>query len=169
MTQVTNPTVESNPGYGAPPPIPPQYAPVLEMNYPKASLLSRFWAHLVDGFIVGLPLFPGLYLTREKQTVGLGLFLLAIAGIWLVYYGFCKDGMAGGQSYGKRINGLMVVSLVTNLPCTKGKSFLRALSFAIPYVGGLIEIVMVLVTEKGRRLGDRFAGTQVIEVSHYRK
>lgn len=147
-----------------------QYATVVRrMNYPKASLGSRFLAHIVDNLIVGLPLIPGALLMNGRSTEGLGVFLMIVAGIWSIFYGVCKDGFAGGQSYGKRLNGLMVVNLTTNKPCTKGKSFLRSLSFAIPYIGGIVELVMVFANDKGRRLGDMFAGSQVIEVSQYRQ
>ena len=146
----------------------PQYTTVMEMNYPKVGFGSRFLAYIVDSLICGLPLVPGLVLLGIDGMEIIGGLLLFVTGCWGFYYSFCKDGLAGGQSYGKKMNGLMVVSLSTNQPCTKGKSALRALSWYIPYVGALIEIVMILVTDKGRRLGDKFAGTQVIEVSQYR-
>ena len=165
---VTNPSYAAPNPYAATSPA-PQYTPILQMNYPKAGIGSRFLAHLVDSLIAGLPMLPGALLISAKRTEGFGMLLLVIAGIWAVYYGFCKDGMVGGQSHGKRMNGLMVVSLTTNQTCTKGKSCLRALGLAIPYIGGIVEIIMVLVTDKGRRLGDKFADTQVIEVSQYRR
>ena len=64
----------------------------------------------------------------------------------------------------------MVVNLNTNLPCTRGKSALRALLWIIPYIGGLISLIdciMVLVSDDGRRIGDYLANTQVIAVSSY--
>ncbi len=150
------------------PPVQPGYTAVMEMDYPKAGFGSRFLAYIVDSIIGGLPLVPGLVLLGIDGMETLGGLLLFITGCWGFFYGFFKDGFTGGQSFGKKMNGLMVVSLSTNEPCSKGKSALRALSWCIPYIGGLIEIVMVLVTDKGRRLGDRFAGTQVIEVNQYK-
>lgn len=144
------------------------YVPVMVMDYPKAGIGSRFLAYVVDSLITGLPFIPGALLMSSRHTDVLGGVLLFLAFGWGLYYGFCKDGMRGGQSYGKKLNGLMVVNLTTNLPCKKGGSILRALSWCIPYVGGVIEIVMILASDKGRRLGDRFAGTQVIEASQYK-
>lgn len=146
----------------------PGYVPVMMMDYPKAGLGSRFLAYLVDSLVTGLPFIPGALLMSSRHTDVLGGVLLFLAFGWGLYYGFCKDGMRGGQSYGKKLNGLMVVNLTTNQPCKNGGSILRALSWCIPYVGGLIEIVMILASDKGRRLGDRFGGTQVIEVSQYK-
>jgi len=148
----------------------PPYAPIMQLNYAKAGLGSRFLAHLVDSFVVMIPMLPGfLLLAGGKSAQVIGSILIFIAFCWALYYGICKDGFEGGQSYGKKMNNLMVIDIMTNRTCTKGKSFLRALGFAIPYVGGIIEIVMVLASDKGRRLGDLFAGTQVIEVSEYRR
>lgn len=147
----------------------PGYVPVMMMDYPKAGLGGRFLAYLVDSLVTGLPFVPGALLMTSRHTDVLGGVLLFLAFGWGLYYGFCKDGMRGGQSYGKKLNGLMVVNLTTNQPCKTGGSILRALSWCIPYVGGLIEIVMILASDKGRRLGDRFATTQVIEVSQYKQ
>ena len=148
----------------------PQYVAVMEMNYPKASNGSRFIASVVDWFVSVVALLPGAILLGSG-TLGseVGAVLMLIGGCWAVFYSFCKDGFGVGQSYGKKMNGLMVVSLANNQPCSKGKSALRALGFCIPYIGGMIEMIMVLATEKGRRLGDKFAGTQVIEVRQYQR
>ena len=169
---VNQPLFADQPAGAAPPPEvrqQPGYTPVMIMNYPKAGVGSRFLAYIVDSLISGLPFIPGALLLSSRHTDVLGGVLLFLAFCWGLYYGFCKDGMYGGQSYGKKLNGLMVVNLTTNQPCKKGGSILRALSWCIPYVGGIIEIVMILASDKGRRLGDRFAGTQVIEVSQYNR
>ena len=146
-----------------------QYTSVVKMNYPKASLGSRYLASVVDSLLSGLPLLPGFIFISIRSTQVLGGFLLIIASCWSIYYSFCKDGMPGGQSYGKKMNGLMVINLTTNQPCNRGGSALRALGLCIPYVGGIIESILVLVNGKGHRLGDMFAGTQVIELSQYRR
>lgn len=165
------------PAPNAPPGVPPvtypvadslQYTMVREINYPKASNGSRFLAYLVDGLICSLPLLPGLGFFFVSGMEPVGVIWMIITGCWGIYYSFCKDGFGTGQSYGKKMNGLMVVNLETNQPCSKGKSALRALSFCIPYLG-LVEIVMVLAHEKGRRLGDLFAKTQVIAVEQYKR
>ncbi|HWR40159.1 MAG TPA: RDD family protein [Patescibacteria group bacterium] len=146
----------------------PHYAMVMEMDYPKVGFGRRLLACLVDGAIGGLPLLLALALYSIDGLEVFAGILVLITGCWAFFYGFCKDGFSGGHGYGKKMNGLMVVSLSTNQPCTMGKSALRALPWYIPYVGGLIELVMVLVTDKGRRLGDKFAGTQVIDVNQYK-
>jgi len=86
-------------------------------------------------------------------------------------YNSIKDGLGQGQSWGKKKLDLMVVNLDNNTPCDKKKSFFRnfisGLVFIIPFVGWLIESIMVLVTEDGRKLGDKAANTQVIDKRNF--
>lgn len=68
--------------------------------------------------------------------------------------------------------GLMVVHTRDDLPCTREQSATRALvsvaTGMVPAVGFLIEPLAALIDERGRRLGDEAAGTQVIPASAYR-
>jgi uncharacterized RDD family membrane protein YckC len=92
--------------------------------------------------------------------------------IGAVVYALVKDALPGGRSVGKRVMGLMVVHLSSNRPCNIWRSALRTLvlllSNGLPAVGSLIEPLLVLLTKDHRRLGDRAAGTQVIDVADYR-
>jgi len=146
--------------------------PRAEVVYTKAPLWPRFLASIIDALVAGLPLLPGLLLVQMHVMEDLGGVLTLFAFIWSLYYSYTKDGRPGGQSIGKKLNNLMVVHLPTNSPCTKGRSAIRMLVMqicgAIPYIGGLIEPFMVLISENGRRLGDRIAKTQVISVQDYR-
>jgi uncharacterized RDD family membrane protein YckC len=68
--------------------------------------------------------------------------------------------------------GLMVVHLPSNQPCDRGQSAIRYLVMfllnLVPYLGWLIEPVVLLAAAGGRRLGDSAAGTQVIRTADYR-
>jgi uncharacterized RDD family membrane protein YckC len=160
------------------PPGPGAYAVGLGgAKYPKAPLGARFVAMLIDGLVFGGPAIAAMIamvvVHRNDGVVGLlalamGLFFLAA-----FVYGFLKDGLRGGQSWGKRAMKLMVVHLPTNLPCSKAQSALRYLVLFgfnfIPYVGWLVEPIVAMADGDGRRLGDRAAGTQVIALSAYRQ
>lgn len=150
-------------------------------GYPKASLGNRFLAAVLDGLItLGFTL-PALtcFLMAEYRVDNFtndsgtpSLFILAVFLYALpLGYSLVKDGLAGGQSWGKRAVGLMVVDLESNTPCDKGKSFFRnfisALLSIIPFVGWLIEPVCVLASDAGRKLGDKAARTQVIEKLYF--
>ncbi|SMC53772.1 RDD family protein [Pedobacter nyackensis] len=148
--------------------------------YYKASLGNRFLALLLDSLIfAGLAIpaavvlvfaFIAAYGNEEELTI----FLCILGGILTlvpIAFQLVKDGFGKGQSPGKKALKLMVIDLDTNMPCNKTKSFLRNLTILVlgivPFVGGLIEPIMVFATKDGRRLGDRAANTMVIEKSDY--
>jgi RDD family len=129
--------------------------------YPKAQVLNRGIAKLIDLFIVA----------AASQMIGPVGFLAGLAYILI------SDGFTGGRSIGKRLIGLQTVfpgrreaagfreSIIRNLPFAVAQ-----LAFAIPYVGWLLsvviigfEAVLILGNEQGRRLGDEVAGTQILD------
>jgi uncharacterized RDD family membrane protein YckC len=155
-------------------PVRPDIA-VVNFHYPKAPLMDRFGAYLIDGAIGLGPLaVAGLIATVLHwglQSPTTALINLAAGVAWALYYGLTKDARPNGQSVGKKAVDLMVVDVETNKPCLIGQSMGRALVLVlldvIPFVGWLIEPVAVLWSDKGRRIGDQAAGTQVIRKSDY--
>lgn len=129
--------------------------------YPKAQVLNRFIAKVIDLLIVAAA-------SRVVPPVGV------LAGL---AYILLADGFGGGRSVGKWLIGLQTIvprtrdpagfreSIIRNLPCG-----LAQLAFEIPYVGWIgwgavlsLEALLVIGNEQGRRLGDEIAKTQVIE------
>jgi len=129
--------------------------------YPKAQVLNRFIAKLIDLLIVAAG-------TKLVPPVG------ALAGL---AYILLADGFGGGRSVGKRLIGLQTIvpitrdpagfkeSIIRNLPCG-----LAQLALEIPYVGWIgwgailsLEGLLIVGNEQGRRLGDELAKTQVLE------
>lgn len=145
-------------------------------RYAKAPVGSRFLAYLIDLFVAAAPTMAGAFYAFTRVSRGAPMdstsitFLIA-AVLWGLYYSFAKDGFEGGQSFGKKTVDLMVVNVATHQPCSLGESFVRGIIMTllgiIPVVGWLIEPIAVLVNDDGRRLGDRAAGTQVIETRLY--
>ena len=88
---------------------------------------------------------------RMLLTAG---FWLGLA--WIVFYGLFKDCLFGRRSLGKLITGLKIVRADTQEKVSFGRLLLRN----IPYFIVQVELVMVLAN-KGRRLGDLLAGTKV--------
>lgn len=129
--------------------------------YPKAQVLNRFIAKLIDLFLAAAA-------TEVMASVGL------LAG---VAYLFVADGFAGGRSIGKRLIGLQTVLPDTREPAGFRESIIRnipfaaaQLLFAVPYVGWLgsaaivtFEAILIIGNEQGRRLGDELARTQVLD------
>ena len=129
--------------------------------YPKAQVLNRFIAKLIDLFIVAAA-------AEAINPVG---FLGGLA------YILAGDGFAGGRSIGKRLIGLQTIlpdtreaagfreSIIRNVPFAAAQ-----IAFVVPYVGWIVaaaivafEGVLIIGNEQGRRLGDELAGTQVLD------
>jgi uncharacterized RDD family membrane protein YckC len=136
-------------------------SPVELSVYPKAQVLNRFIAKMIDLLLVA---------AANKLVPPVGI-LVGLAYILLA------DGFGGGRSVGKRLIGLQTIvpdtrdpagfreSIIRNLPCG-----LAQLAFEVPYVGWIgwgtvlsFEALLVMGNEQGRRLGDEIAKTQVLE------
>ena len=130
-----------------------QLSIALVSPYAKADVRKRLFAATMDGVPVitawllywdsGSPVFP---------VIGAGYVLL-------------RDSMRG-QSVGKLLLGLVVISLETGRPCTLKASVWRNVVFLIPganVVAVFLEPLTVVRDPQGQRLGDKLAQTQVIE------
>ena len=168
--------------------------------YPKAALGKRILAYIVDGIIGGLPIavliiaaavpyfsyvrtydnYINSYQSAPNITMVIAIVAaLIIGGGWSIIYFLFRDGFGNGQSWGKKMCGLMVVNLDDNMPCNKSKSFVRnifawIISAVFSWVPGLnflasiAEPIVAIIHEKGQRVGDMVARTQVIEIELYR-
>ncbi|MFU8795657.1 MAG: RDD family protein, partial [Dethiobacteria bacterium] len=134
-------------GETPPPPLPPRE----DMQgsgyiYPKASVGIRILAFIIDSLIGGIPvailvplgLIPFFTVVRSYDYYGSAyqsapnvvmiifmVLAIIIGGGWSLFYFLFRDGFGAGQSWGKKICGLMVVNLDDNSPCNKRKSFVR--------------------------------------------
>lgn len=87
---------------------------------------------------------------------------LVLAFLYLLF----RDGLPGGRSLGKLLCGLWVVRLEDRKPCGLLHALRRNWFFAVPGLNLLalaFEAHLALTDEKGMRLGDRLALTQVVE------
>jgi uncharacterized RDD family membrane protein YckC len=164
-------------------------------SYPKATVGKRILAYLIDTLIVIIPvaviipisIIPFFSYVRYEgdvsSTPNIAVIILMVLAIfigigWALFYSLVRDGFGAGQSWGKKICGLMVINLNTNEPCNKVQSLVRnvfallisgALSW-VPVINGLsslVEPIVALVHEKGQRVGDMVGNTQVIDLELY--
>lgn len=113
-----------------------------------ASAGDRFLASLLDAFIGGAP-----------------AFIPVVGWIWAFLYFWTKDALPflHGQSVGKKVIGIRVVSAETGKPIKGDYSaaLTRQLSLFIP-VFGFFDALMVLSSDR-RRMGDKWAKTIVVK------
>ncbi|NIT36609.1 MAG: DUF4339 domain-containing protein [candidate division Zixibacteria bacterium] len=140
------------------------------MDFSRPSYVRRIAAQLVDLFFIGLSYFPvaiifsftgkNPFLPGPDHDYYQQLFWLTIAGIGVFYF-LVRD--AGGASIGKRIMGLRVVKY-DDYDRRAGlfHSIMRNITLLLPPVN-ILDVVYALTDLKGRRLGDRAAGTVLTE------
>ena len=126
-----------------------------------ATVSARVGAQLLDSILAFAPVFAfslGALLLGFEQIFTGAIGLLGAA--FVVTYMAFADGMARGQSWGKRLVRIAVVDERTGHPCTYRQSIVRNLSL------GLLNIVdlLCLMSKKRQRLGDILAHTVVVEV-----
>ncbi|MFO8060250.1 MAG: RDD family protein [Bacillota bacterium] len=140
---------------------------------PKADLLKRFIAALIDGLIGAVPsMIPVI-----GPIIGSAYILTKDALI----YELTQNEEFRNRSIGKKLMSLEVsalgeegtidwsLSIKRNIPLAIG-SIIAIIPIIGTIIGGLvalvigiIEAVLVLTDSSGRRIGDKFAETQVIE------
>ncbi len=130
-------------------------------TYPKANTLNRYLAKFIDVLI----------------SVGLSKLLPPVGFFAGLLYIIIADGFFEGQSIGKKLIGLRTIVLSEGKKAGFREAIIRNIPFAIaytlcliPYVGWLLAIIiiglegiLVIGNEKGLRIGDEIAKTQVVD------
>ena len=102
---------------------------VRQFIYSKAPLSQRFGAYIVDGIITVGPVIVAaifnhlFHLGTQSPATRTINYIATLA--WAFYYTCTRDARPNGQSIGKKIFGLMVVSTETDKPCTLGQAIGR--------------------------------------------
>lgn len=128
-------------------------------------LIRRFFAFGIDwnimcGVAMALTFYgPGsnhehLLYPSVKMVDSTG-FLLGLA--WLFLYCLFKDCLFGRRSLGKLICGLRIQNSETGEKASFGSLILRNVTYVILQIEGILVLV-----NKGKRLGDLIAKTQVV-------
>lgn len=135
-------------------------------QYPLAGPFRRVVAYLVD-LLVLLAIIVGVSVASQLLTLGsaAGAGPLLVAYFLIVWgYGAFCEGVFNGQTVGKRVLGLRVVS-DQGVPITGAQAVLRNLVGTVDgfipfcYLAGLSSMML---TRKFQRLGDLAAGTMVV-------
>ncbi|MES2307271.1 MAG: RDD family protein [Verrucomicrobiota bacterium] len=136
----------------------------MELSPPLlASRTSRLMGQLLDGISAG---FVGIFCWVIAWIL---LFLLPLSGSTILslavgtlgYAGYLlfSDGFQNGQSWGKKVFNIAVVDEKTMAPCSYRQSFIRNLTLILL---NWIDWIFIF-GEKRQRLGDKIAGTIVVQ------
>ena len=94
-------------------------------------------------------------------------WLVVVFFLPVVFYDLISEILLDGQSVGKKVMGIKVVSLNGAQP-SLGQYLLRWVFRIVDFSfsGSLVAVIMVAVTEKKQRLGDMLAGTTWLKQNH---
>jgi uncharacterized RDD family membrane protein YckC len=142
------------------------------IDYPVAGLGERVAARLIDGLafvVVGLTFMIFFSVTGAFNNIGeVAIVVMAVIyGGGFVFYDLISEVFWNGQSVGKKLMKIKVISLDGAQP-SLGQYFMRWLFRIVDFtltasVGGLIAVA---VTENKQRIGDLVAGTTLIKTVH---
>lgn len=139
----------------------------IDIDYEVAGLGERVLARLIDMVIFILVFILGVFLASISVLVnssGLGFIIsVSIYAALLVFYDLICEIFMNGQSIGKRIMKIKVISLDGGRPTVSQylmRWLFRIIDFGVG--GGVCAIICVAVTEKHQRLGDVVAGTTLV-------
>ena len=139
----------------------------IDIDYEVAGLGERIVARLIDLalffliFILGIFIISLVSFLRESDFRA-GIILI-IYGVLFVFYDLIFEIFMNGQSVGKRVMKIKVISLDGGQPRV-GQYLMRWLFRIIDFglEPGLVALVVAALSEKPQRLGDIVAGTMLI-------
>ena len=156
----------------------------IDIEFEIAAFHKRLLAYLVDFVLLVLYMLSMLYLLYGGFRVGEGSygFVMIVLVIPMLFYTMMSESWLNGQTLGKKIFKIKVVSLDGGEP-TLGQYLLRWFmrfyewAFIIFFlfwgngiwgilllmIGGISSIIIIAISPKSQRLGDIVAGTVVVE------
>lgn len=171
-------SVQPPPPQGAytPPPAsytPPAYQPGPAPGIRYSGRLARFFAYVIDGFVVGLvsgiPYFIGIMLLTVGAQNESSIFMLI--GSLIMLLGFViavayKPWMwsRGGQTVGYKAMRLKVLRASDGGPVSGGQAIGRFLGYFVSSFLFSLGFIWILFDDKRQGWHDKLAGTVVIEV-----
>ena len=140
----------------------------IELEYDLGSLGDRILGRILDFLVLiayGIVLFAIIgFGNLGRFTERNGWLMLLFLGIPVVFYDLLSEMLLNGQSVGKKIMGIKVISL--NGSQASFSQYLIRWLFRIvdfSFSGSMVALIMVAVTEKKQRLGDLVAGTVLVK------
>ena len=139
----------------------------IEVEYTLGSLGDRILGRIIDGFVLAAYAFAlaaiigfgniGDYLTSNY-------WMIIVLVFPVVFYDLVCEMAFNGQSVGKKVMGIKVISLSGEQPSFSQylvRWLLRLVDFS--FSGSLVALIMVAVSDKKQRLGDLAAGTVLVK------
>lgn len=140
----------------------------IDVEYDLASLGERIVGRILDWVL--LIVYGLVILLVVIGSTGFGTYveqngwLIVLFFLPILFYDLACELLFNGQSLGKKVMGIRVISLNGEQP-TVGQYLIRWLFRLVDFsfTSGLCALIMVAATEKRQRLGDMIAGTSLVK------
>ena len=137
----------------------------IEIEYDLAGVGDRIVAYLID-FLIYIAYYIIIFYLMQYAGKSGGYYYLLVAIIPILLYQLLCEVFMNGQSIGKRVKNIRVISLDGNQPHI-GQYLIRWLFRIIDTMmsSGLVAILSIALSPKGQRIGDMLAGTTVVRTT----
>lgn len=134
------------------------------LEYELAGVGDRLVAYLIDLLLYGAYLLLVILLESETNVLkAVGGWAILLYSLPILTYQLLCEVLMNGQSLGKRVRRIRVVSLDGRQP-TLGQYLLRWIFRILDDIigSGVVAILCIAMTERAQRVGDLLAGTTVV-------
>ncbi len=139
----------------------------IELEYDLASLGERIVATIIDfAILLGYFIMISLLTSLSGDYFGEGLaWVYVIVFLPAAFYTLTSETFLNGQTVGKRVMGIKVISLNSN-QASFAQYLIRWLFRLVDIwlFGSVVAIIVAAITEKNQRVGDLVAGTTLVKI-----
>lgn len=139
----------------------------IDFEYELGSLGDRIVGAIIDYIIIIAYVIIVLWafvFNSSSSFAGTYAILIMLSFLPVVFYDLASELLLNGQSLGKKIMGIKVISISGDQPSFSqylNRWIFRLVDFT--FSSSLVAVVMVAATEKKQRLGDVIAGTVLVK------
>lgn len=141
----------------------------IELEYELGSLGDRMVGAVIDEIIkiaYGIIVMASFVFGNTRIFSGAYLFFIFLLALPFVFYNLASELLLNGQSVGKKVMGIKVISLSGEQPAFSqylNRWVFRIVDFTLS--GYMVGMITVAATEKKQRLGDLIAGTVLVKTT----
>jgi uncharacterized RDD family membrane protein YckC len=141
----------------------------IELEYELGSLSDRIGGSLIDGIIktsYAIIVLATMNFWIHGSFSGSNIFIILLLASPFIFYNLLSELLLNGQSVGKKVMGIKVISLSGEQPSFSqylNRWVFRLIDFTLS--GYMVGVIMVAATERKQRLGDLVAGTVLIKTA----
>ena len=139
----------------------------IELEYELATLGDRILGRIIDGLIIVgyvIIIFAIIGFGNLGDFINNNEWIIFLLIIPYAFYDLMSEILLNGQSAGKKMMGIRIISLDGNQP-TISQYLIRWLFRIVDFTftGGLLATICTAASQKHQRLGDMIAGTTLVK------